>query len=122
MTMSIGENSDKINQIISYIRSTDAKIKFELDTYNGVQGGVASLVRIKVVNKNDILDPFSNVSGVSINVTGSAVISESNPVTITDGIGSIHVSNIIAETNTLSLVDSGSTGLDVTNTATIIFS
>jgi hypothetical protein len=122
MTMSIGENLDKINQIFSYIRSTDAKIKFELDTYAGVHGGIATPVRLKVVNGNNILDPFTNVSNVSVNVTGSAIISEANPISIVGGLATIHVANTIAETNILSLVDSGATGLDVTHTATVVFS
>ncbi|HQA96239.1 MAG TPA: dockerin type I repeat-containing protein, partial [Candidatus Colwellbacteria bacterium] len=58
---------------------------------------------------------FDNV--VTLLTTGSAT--GAGPVNIVNGIGSINLNNAIAETVTLSLLDSTGTGLDVSSTRTV---
>jgi len=122
MTISLKENLDKIDALMSYVKSTDAKIKYEEDTYTSMAGAPAFTVKVIVANVNGVKDPFSEVSQVDVAVTGSAAITESNPILLSSGEGIIHISNTIVESVTLSLSDSGSTGLDVSHTASITFS
>ena len=121
MTISLQENLNQINSLINYIRSTDAKIKFEEDHYAGSAGGAAVAINIIVTNANDVKDTFSTVSQVSVSVSANGVLSESNPITIVNGQATIHVSDVLAETVTLSLT-SGSATLDVSHTSDILFS
>ena len=100
----------------------------------------ANATQFIVVNPTDVtaggsasvtvqaLDTYNNIdtnfnSDVTLTANGSAVINGGSPlVDIVNGIGTISVSNNVAETVTLGLSDTQSTGLTVTSTQDVIFS
>jgi len=58
-------------------------------------------------------------TNVTLNTTGSATVG--GVVDIINGVGTKNISNTVAESVTLSLTDSQSTGLDVTSTQAVVF-
>ncbi|HOF50495.1 MAG TPA: YDG domain-containing protein [Candidatus Colwellbacteria bacterium] len=66
-------------------------------------------------NSGNLAASFNNV--VTLLATGSAT--GAGPVNIVNGLGSVVLNNSVAETVTLSLIDSAGTGLDVSSTITV---
>lgn len=109
----------------------DTLIRFGADSYSGTaDGSTPTEVDIFVAGGYGVPNPFTDKTGVTVAVTGSAVIAETMPVPFEEvRVGgklykkaTINVTNAVAELVTLSLVDSESTGLDVTDAADITFS
>lgn len=119
------------SDIEDWARANDVQMKFERSQYDGVAGGDPVVVKIFVADGDGTPNPFSQVAGVTVEKTGGAIITESMPVVFErsrDGEGklrfevSIHVNNAVAETVALSLVDTEGSGLDVSDTAEVVFS
>jgi urease beta subunit len=97
--------------------SAGAATRFVID--DPADGTVGSPITVTV----RALDALGNVAtsesrGVTLVASGSAV---GGLVNITSGVGSVNVTDQVAETVTLSLSDTQGTGLDVTSTQTVVF-
>lgn len=79
-------------------------------------------VEVQLVDANDVVNMFNNTLQVTVAVTGSAVIAETQPITMTAGKATVNITNAVAESVTVSLVDSETTGLTVTDTVGITYS
>jgi len=110
-----------IDKIIDWIISNDVKFGFSAGSYSGSAGGTVE-VEIRVTDGDGTIDTFNNIVQVTVAVDGNATIQESMPIRFTNGIAKITIQDDTAETVNLSLVDSESTGLDVSDTATVVFS
>ncbi|MDD3531156.1 MAG: hypothetical protein PHV99_00985 [Candidatus Pacebacteria bacterium] len=84
-----------------------------------VQVGTPAIVTVEAQDENGNVDT-TIVSGVTLRTDGSAT--GAGLVTMTNGVGTISLSDTVAETVTLSLSDTQSTGLDVSSTQSLLFS
>ncbi len=80
--------------------------------------GASMLVTVKVQDDSGNTDTLYH-SNVRLVTTGSAT--GAGPITITNGVGTIYISDPKLETITLSLQDIASTGLDVSSQQTVTF-
>jgi len=110
-----------LKKVIDWIISNDVKFGFSASSYSGSAGGTVE-VEIRVTDGDGTIDTFNNIVQVAVAVDGNATIQESMPVRFTNGIAKITIQDDTAETVNLSLVDSESTGLDVSDPATVVFS
>jgi hypothetical protein len=119
-----------VQDIIDRIIAEDWGIAFKSASYAGTAGGDSVEVKIRVTNSTGVADPFATIDGVTVSLSGSATMDETNPVEFVQSrVGgklvyeaTIHVSDAVAEAVTASLTDSEATGLDVSSTSTITFS
>ncbi len=83
--------------------------------------GATVPVTIRAENNAGNLDTTYNNS-VTLVTSGHATPQNGTVVVITNGLGSVNITDTFAETVTLSLVDSATTTLDVSSTQTVTFS
>lgn len=127
------EDNDLILKLIAYVQSRDAAIQFVdnvddlINESIGVVGGTD--IAIAVTDSTGAIDTFSTVSQVTVEIdsdtTGGALIEgvTTYVLNLTDGQGSVNlVDGGGAGTVVLRLVDSGGTGLDITDLMTVNYS
>lgn len=84
--------------------------------------GTPTNVRVEFRDNSGVVDTTGQAD-VTLVVTGSAVITPSSGlVDIVNGVGIVSIRDFVAETVTLSLRDTQSTGKSVVSTQTVIFS
>ncbi len=107
------------------------QMKTELANYNGTADGTTETeIKIIVASGNGAPIAFLDVDGVTVNLSGSAVLVETNPVQfvrlVDEDTGdmtyeaTINVTDAVTESATVTLVDSEGTGLNL-NGASINF-
>lgn len=113
----------RIDQIINWIISNDVAVIFSEASYVGTAGGPAVPVTVQVTDGDGTLDPFDSIVPRSVNITsdGSGLVSLLGPPLFINGVMTFGVSNTVAETVNLSIVDID-TGLNVADLATVAFS
>jgi len=111
--------------------SNDCQIKFEKDEYSGQAGGASVVVKIIVADGDGTPNPFADFDGVGVSVTSPGSLDETGIVVFSryrDAQkrlryeATVHVSSPSPGPVTLSLSDTGATGLDTSNEAVVTFS
>ena len=121
--------TDKVDPIIAFVVSMSRAIQFDPDVYNG-PNGTPITVTVKVTTSDGTKIPFSPVTEVTVEInsdtTGGALINgAASPqiVSITEGEGTFTLINGGGGAGVveLGLIDSGASGLDVSDLATVTF-
>ena len=102
---------------VGLVPITATKLIIE-DPTDDIAGNVVP-VTIRAVDDANALDTSFN-NTVTLNTTGSAL--GGSIVTLFNGIGTANITDQTAETVTLSLTDTGATGLNTSSTQTVVFS
>jgi hypothetical protein len=128
--------ADVMNALLDWARDHDDNISFVGPTAAAI-GEADVEVEVHVQSVNNILERFSLVGEVTVDITGGSATDKTITagtrvsavdgqlvVPITDGVGSflINSSALNTETVILGLIDSGSSGLDVADTHTVTYS
>jgi hypothetical protein len=117
-TWTITAASVPLTQATDSIVVTTSVTKFVIvDPVNGIVDNPITITIQAVDNSGNIDVSYTN--SVTLNVSGSAT--GGGVVTITNGIGTKNIIDNVAETVTLSLTDSQSTGLDVSSIKSAVF-
>ena len=95
-----------------------AAVKFVILPATNITVDAPALITVQAQKPDNSVDT-NYQQDVTLNTTGSAT--GVGLVNIINGVGTLNVSDTVAETITLSLTDSQSTGLDVTSTQPVIF-
>jgi hypothetical protein len=105
--------------LVAYAAPPLAAVKFVILQPADSTVGTAVAVTIEAQKKNNKVD-VDYQSDVTLVTSGSAT--GGGLVDITNGVGTISINDFVAETVTLSLSDTQSTGLDVSSTQDVVFS
>ncbi|MHB8860182.1 MAG: hypothetical protein ACYC48_00395 [Minisyncoccota bacterium] len=117
-----GPNSTVIQHAIDSVTVSAVPIvatRFVILPPVSVQAGTPATVTVEAQDAAGNIDTTIQ-SGVTLSATGSAI--GGGLVTIVNGIGTVTLRDTVAETVSLSLADTQSSGLDVSSTRTLLFS
>lgn len=132
------------DSVVKQLRLSETQIQFKPDTYAGAAGSPGSVdVKIFVTDDSGVQSLFADqavtglpaVTQVTVDITGGTATSktlsaggQTSPVdgslvvTLVGGEATVSARGTGAGTVTLGLTDSGGSGLDVSDTATVTFS
>lgn len=119
-----GDSVVTTEEMAAYVDQTnDAFIFPAAGPLAGTDDGVTPTeVEINLVDASGNVNLFNSTLQVTVAVDGSAVIAETQPITMSGGKATVNVTDAVAETVTVSLVDSETTGLTVADTVDITYS
>lgn len=124
----VEDDRNRVDALEAFVLSLQKNIQFDPDVYSGSQG-VGQSVTIIVGTSDGVKVPYSDVDEVTVNIagdtTGGATINggaSPQVIAIANGQASITILDGGSTGNVdLSLTDSGGSGLDVSDTATVSF-
>ena len=109
--------------VLDWIRDHDVAFVFVGGPYAGSAGGAAVTVSLELQDGLGVKNLFSTPDRkVTVASSGSGVISTPEPIVFSGGVATIDMTNAVVEGITLSLSDTESTGLDVSDTIAVTFS
>lgn len=117
----LAANPSLLTDLVSYIKSRDKAFIYPDDSLTDSAGNTIT-VPIWVVDGQGSIDTFRDTTVTATLVTpGSASFVGSSVATITSGVGSVQVTDAVAETVTLGLSDTAGLSLNVSDQIDLIF-